>query len=66
MFKFNFNQDRDPEEKKTEELPENLEKGYSICIRTVSSQRLFSTLLNQFKLVYGPFGQSNMHIAQYT
>ena len=32
MFKFNFNQDPDPdpEEKKTEELSENLAKGYSI------------------------------------
>ena len=30
-------------------------------IRTVSSQRLLSTLLIQIKLVYGLFGQSNMH-----
>ena len=51
MFKFNFNQDPDPdpEEKKTEELSENLAKGYSICIRKVNSQH-FSTFLNQFKL----------------
>ena len=34
----------------------------SIYIRTVSFYLLFSTLLIQFKLVYGPFGQSNMHI----
>ena len=32
-----------------------------VYITTVSSLRLFSTLLVQFKLVYGPFGQSNMH-----
>ena len=39
MFKFNFNQDPDPdpEKEKTEELSENLAKGYSICIMTVSS-----------------------------
>ena len=39
MFKFNFNQDPDPdlEEKKTEELSENLAKGYSIFIRKVNS-----------------------------
>ena len=36
-------------------------KQQCIYIRTVSSQRLLSTLLNQIKLVYGPFGQSNMH-----
>ena len=34
---------------------------HSIYIRTVSSQCLLTTLLNQLKLVYGPFGQSNMH-----
>ena len=34
---------------------------YSIYIRTVRSKLLFPTLLNQFKLVYGPFWQSNMH-----
>ena len=33
---------------------------HSIYIRTVSSQQLLSALLNWFKLVYGPFGQSNM------
>ena len=33
---------------------------HSIYIRTVSSQRLFSTLLTQFKLVYRLFGQSNI------
>ena len=32
-----------------------------IYIRTVSSYRLFSSLLNWFKLVFGPFGQSIMH-----
>ena len=32
-----------------------------IYIRTVSSLHLFSGLLNRFKLVYGLFGQSNMH-----
>ena len=30
-------------------------------IRKVSSYRLLSTLVNQLKLVYGPFGMSNMH-----
>ena len=34
---------------------------HSIFIRTLSSQCLLSTLLNWFKLVYGLFGQSNMH-----
>ena len=34
---------------------------HSIYIRTFSSYRLLFTLLIQFKLVYGPFGQSNMH-----
>ena len=34
---------------------------YSIYIRTVSSLRLLSNFLIQFKLVYGPVGQSNMH-----
>ena len=29
--------------------------------RTVSSKRLLSALLNWLELVYGPFGQSNMH-----
>ena len=29
---------------------------HSIYIRTVSSKRLLSTLLNQLKLVYGSFG----------
>ena len=32
-----------------------------IYFRTVSSYRLLSTMLIQFKLVYGLFGQSNMH-----
>ena len=32
-----------------------------IYIRTVSSKRLLSTLMIQFKLVYGSFGQSKMH-----
>ena len=35
--------------------------SYSIYIRTVSSSRLLSTLLIQYKLVYGLFGQSNMN-----
>ena len=34
-----------------------------IPIRIVSSKRLLSILLIQFKLVYGPFVQSNMHSA---
>ena len=34
---------------------------YSIYIRTVRSQRLLSALHNWFELVYGQFGQSNMH-----
>ena len=34
---------------------------HSIYIRTVSSSRLLSSLLIQFKVVCGPFGQSNMH-----
>ena len=33
---------------------------HSIYIRTVSSYCLLSALLNWFKLVYGPLGQSNM------
>ena len=33
-----------------------LVKRHSIYIRTVNSYRLFSTLMIQFKLVYGPFG----------
>ena len=33
---------------------------HSIYIRTVSSVPLFFALLNCFKVVYGPFGQSNM------
>ena len=33
-----------------------------IYIRTVSSQHLLSILLIQFKLVYGPFGQTSMHL----
>ena len=37
----------------------------SISIKTVSSKRLFPTLLNQLKLVYGSFGKSNILI-QYT
>ena len=32
-----------------------------INITTVNSLRLLSTLLNQIKLVHGPFGQGNMH-----
>ena len=32
-----------------------------IYIRTLSSYQLLSTLLIQFKLVYEPFGQSNIH-----
>ena len=32
-----------------------------VYIRTVCFQCLWSILLNQLKLVYGPFGQSNMH-----
>ena len=35
--------------------------GHSTYIRTVSSQRLLSSLLIQLKLIYGPFGQGNMH-----
>ena len=38
-----------------------LSQFYSICIRTVSSQRLLSTLHNWFILVYGQFGQSNSY-----
>ena len=34
---------------------------HSIYIKTVSSSGLLSTYLIQLKLVYGPFGQSNMH-----
>ena len=34
---------------------------HGIHIRTVSSWRLLSALLNWFKLVYEPFEQSNMH-----
>ena len=34
---------------------------HSIQIRTVISQRMLLTLLNQYKLVHGSFGQSNMH-----
>ena len=34
---------------------------HSIFIRTVSFQHLFSTWLQQFKLLYGSFGRSNMH-----
>lgn len=30
-------------------------------IRTVSSYRLLSTLINQLKLIYGAFGMSNLH-----
>ena len=37
------------------------ETRHSIYIRTVSSYRLLSNLLNWFKLVHGLFGQSNMH-----
>ena len=33
---------------------------YIYNIRTISSQRLLSTLLIRFKLVYGPFGQISM------
>ena len=39
----------------------HLVSGHSIYIMTVTSQRLFSALMNWFKLVYVPFGQSNMH-----
>ena len=31
----------------------------------VSYERMLFTLLIQFKLVYGPFGQSNMNISEY-
>jgi len=42
MFKFNFNQDPDPGEKKTEELPENLEKGdESRCVEHESVSENF-------------------------
>ena len=34
---------------------------YILNIRTISSQCLFSTLLIRFKLVYGRYGQTNMH-----
>ena len=34
---------------------------HSLYIRSASSQHLLSTLLIQFKLVYGMFEQSNMH-----
>ena len=35
--------------------------NYCMCIRTVSSKRLLSALLNWLKLVYGLFGKSIMH-----
>ena len=35
--------------------------GHRIHFRTVSFQLLLSTFLIQFKLVYGPFRQNNMH-----
>ena len=41
-------------------------QNHSIYIKRVSFYHLFSTLLIQFKLVYGLFWQSNMYIAQYT
>ena len=34
---------------------------HSIYIRTVSFKLLLYALLNRFKLVYGLFGQSNIH-----
>ena len=40
---------------------EGLDSQY-IYIRTVSSQRLLSALLNWFNLVYGPIGLSNMQL----
>ena len=42
--------------------PDRLAKHskHSLYIRAVSSQRLLSTSLIQFKLLYGPFGQSSM------
>ena len=36
-------------------------KRHSIYIRTISSWRLLSALLNWFRLVYGPIGQINMY-----
>jgi hypothetical protein len=40
-------------------------KKHSVYIGTVSSWRLLFTLPNQFKLVYGPFWQSNIHRTLY-
>ena len=38
------------------------EVNHNIYLRTVSSQLLWSGFLNWFKLVYGTFKQSNMHL----
>ena len=43
-------------------IESKLAKRHSIYIRTVSFYSLLSTLLIQFKLVYRPFGQSNMQM----
>ena len=39
---------------------------HSVYIRTVSSEHMLSAFLNWIKLVYGPFGQSNMQPVLYT
>ena len=47
--------------KRQELLPTRFNVKTTVHIWTVRFQHLLSTLLNQLKLVYGPFGQSNMH-----
>ena len=47
--------------KRQELLPTRFNVKTTVYIRTVRFQHLLSTLLNQLKLVYGPFGQRNMH-----
>ena len=51
--------------KSSHESQENIylhvSEQHSIYSKTVSSLHLLSALLNWFKLVYGSFGQSNMH-----
>ena len=42
-------------------LTRKRETVYVHSIRTVRSYSLLSALLNQLKLVYGSFGQSNLH-----
>ena len=52
--------DRHVDRKPRSESPIDVDKPtrHSIYIRTVSSYRILSTLVIQYKLVYGPFGQS--------